>query len=250
MSGRQRKVALIGSVKSTRELAPWADPSWDIWIHNSLPPKALAGRRVDRVFDLHPPHCFQTARKCGRMDYYGWLKSLTVPVYMQEKYPEIPASVRYPRERIQAEWPLVAFGSQTAWMIALALSEGYTHLGLYGIHYDAEPERDEQRRNAELWVGIAYGRDVHVVIPQGCPIARTPTDLYGYESHTPEKYAARLKSFEAWRAKNVQTDVPGLKQAVPRFDPRKLRVAEPHERPQPPPEVAAVWQQQETEVPA
>jgi hypothetical protein len=199
---------------------------------------------VDRVFDLHPPHCFQEKQKCGRLDYYGWLKSLTVPVYMQAKYPEIPASVRYPIERIRAEWPLVAFGSQTAYMIALALSEGVTHLGLYGIHYSAEPEREEQRTNAELWVGIAYGRGVHVVIPDGCPIARTPKDLYGYESHTPEKYAKRRAAFDAWRAEMTRTDIAGLKTAKPGFDPRRLKPVPTDERLQPPPEIVAAWAQE------
>lgn len=244
---RQRKVALIGSVKETLRYAPFADPSWEVWAHNSLPPRSIEWGRVDRVFDLHPPHVFQAKQKCGRRDYYGWLKSLTVPVYMQDRYPEIPASVRYPIERIRAEWPLVAFGSQTAYMIALALSEGVTHLGLYGIHYTAEPEREEQRMNAELWVGIAYGCGVHVVIPEGCPIARTPKDLYGYESHTPEKYQERLQAFQTWRRDQFKTTVPGLKAAFPGFDPARLRPATPDEIPTPPPEVLAAWAQQEAE---
>jgi hypothetical protein len=241
VNGRQRKVALIGGVKETLLHTPWDDPSWEIWAHNSLPPRVTAGRRVDRYFDLHPPHCFQVERKCGRANYYGWLKSLTTPIYMQQKYPEIPASVRYPRERMQAEWPLIPFGSQTAWMIALALSEGVTHIGLYGIHYTGEPEREEQHSNAQLWAGIALGRGVHLVIPDKCPIARTPKDLYGYESHTPEKYAKRIAQWDAWRSAQVKTDVPGLTAAIKGFDPSKLRRAQDDEIPQPPPEVLAAW---------
>lgn len=244
---RQRKVALIGSVRQTLQYAPFDDPSWEIWAHNSLPPRAIDWGRVDRVFDLHPPHVFQTKQKCGRRDYYGWLQSLRVPVYMQKHYPEIPSSVRYPLERIQAEWPLLPFGSQTAYMVALALSEGVTHLGLYGIHYTAEPEREDQRENAVLWVGIAYGRGVHVAIPKGCTIARTPAELYGYESHTPEKYAQRLASFRAWRTEQIKTDIPGLKTALKGFDPRTLIRVPTSEIPQPPPEVMAAWVKQEAE---
>lgn len=219
--GRLRKVALLGGAKDTLRLAPWSDPSWELWAHNSIPPRSLK-RTPDRFFDLHPPNCFQESAKCGRTDYYGWLKSLRVPVYMQQAYPEIPASVRYPREQVQTEWPLAPFGSQTAWMIALALREGVTHLGLYGIHYAFETEYEDQRANCELWVGIAMGRGVQVFIPPGCPVAREPKDLYGYESHTPEKYAQRLAKFKTAAAKRTQTNVPGLKTAKPGFDPRKL----------------------------
>jgi hypothetical protein len=236
--GRLRKVALIGSVKHTRIHAPFADPSWEIWAHNSLPPRAIDDKRVDRVFDLHPPNVFQTRLKCGRTDYYGWLKRLKVPVYMQKAYPEIATSVRYPLERIRAEWPLVPFGSQTAYMIALALSEGVTHIGLFGIHYEAEPERDEQRMNAELWVGVAYGRGVQVVIPDGCPIGRTPKELYGYDTHTPEKYTQRLESFKRWSRKPSASKL---------FDPSKLREAGPDEQFTPPPDVLTAWAAQGAE---
>lgn len=213
------KVALLGGVKSTLRHAPFADPSWAIWSHNSVPLSSV--RRVDRWFDLHPPHCFQTPVKCGR-HYYDWLKRLTVPVYMQKHYPEIPASVQYPRERIQAEWPLVPFGSQTAWMIALALSEGATHIGLYGIHYQHASEYAEQRANAELWVGVALGRGVHVVIPEGAPLAREPQDLYGYESHTPEKYAARKAAMAAIKAQTQAATRAKVVADAATFDPSRL----------------------------
>ena len=148
------------------------------------------------------------------------IKALTTPIYMQKHYPEIPASVRYPKERIQAEWPNLPFGSQTAWMIALALAEGATHIGLYGIHYQHESEYWDQRANAELWIGIALGRGVQVLIPEGAPIAREPVDLYGYESHTPEKYAERKRRFAAAKAKHQHATK--LASAQTGFDPTKL----------------------------
>ena len=212
-----KKVALLGGVKSTLQHAPFADPSWAIWSHNSV--ALSAARRVDRWFDLHPPLCFQAPVKCGRR-YYEWIKALTTPIYMQKHYPEIPASVRYPKERIQAEWPNLPFGSQTAWMIALALAEGATHIGLYGIHYQHESEYWDQRANAELWIGIALGRGVQVLIPEGAPIAREPVDLYGYESHTPEKYAERKRRFAAAKAKHQHATK--LASAQTGFDPTKL----------------------------
>ena len=209
---RLRKIALIGTASSSLKFAPWEDPSWEIWAHASA---GTLCKRVDRYFDLHPPAIYREGRKNGHADYHRWLKRLTVPVYLQSKDVEIPASVRYPRERIQAEfaWP---FGSQAAWMIALALTEGVTHLGLFGIHYAHDSEYREQRANCELWVGIAAGRGVQWVIPETCPVAREPVDRYGYDTHTPEKYAQR----KAERLKTKKTAV-----SAPAFDPGALRPA-------------------------
>jgi hypothetical protein len=219
-----KKVALLGGVKSTLMLAPYADPSWAIWSHCSVP--LSSAKRVDRWFDLHPPLCFTMEIKNGRR-YYEWLKGLTTPVYMQKHNQEIPASVKYPRERIQAEWPGIPFGSQTAWMIALALAEGYDTIGLFGIHYQHDTEYFEQRANAELWVGIAYGRGAKVVIPEGCPLAKEPVARYGYDTHSVEDFARRREAMK--RAKDrdaaARAKAPGAKV----FDPARLRPIEERE---------------------
>lgn len=218
-----RKIALIGTAMPSLRYAPWDDPSWEIWAHASA---GTLAKRVDRYFDLHPPAVYRERRKNSQLDYHGWLKRLQTPIYLQSKDPEIPASRRYPRERVQAEFPW-PFGSQAAWMIALALTEGVQTLGLFGIHYAHESEYREQRANCELWVGIAWGRGVSWVIPEGCPVAREPVDRYGYDSHTPEKYAARKAiALQFKQAKHAAQAKPGLTaSADPNFDPARLRPA-------------------------
>jgi len=191
-----RKIALIGGEPATVQHAPWHDPSWEIWAHTSVNRMC---RRVDRWFELHPPHVFRAeatkGAKHGRQDWYGWLKGLKEPVYMQEHYPEIPTSVRYPVERVLTEFPRY-LSSTVAWMIALAITEGVHTIGLWGIHFQTGSEYAEQRAGAEFWLGVALGRGIQIKIPEACPILKEPADLYGYESHTPEKYAARLQTFK------------------------------------------------------
>ena len=169
---------------------PWQDPAWEFWAHASVI-QALPHMRCDRLFDLHPKHCFMEERKNGFKDYFGFLKRCPIPIYMQQRYDEIPASVRFPLELIQQQWPDTKFGSMTAYMVALALYEGVTHLGLWGIDYAHKTEYEEQRANAEHWVGIARGAGVHIIIPPSSPLCHEPQLLYGYESHTPELYQAR-----------------------------------------------------------
>jgi hypothetical protein len=192
---RQRKVALIGSHSGTIHFAPYRDPSWDVWVHSSCAQLVPRGR-ADRLFDVHPRHCFEVARKNGFADYYGYLKASKIPIYMQEQFPEIPASVRYPVEMVRSLYPDMEFGSQTAWMIALALTEGVTQLGLWGIHYDHGSDYAESRANCEQWVGYAKGQGVRVLIPQESPLTHGNPEDYAYQTHdTPEKYAARVEAF-------------------------------------------------------
>lgn len=197
--GRLRKVGILGGSPHGLRFAPWNDPSWEFWTHSSCVLQ-IPYLRADRIFDLHPPHCFQEERKNGFKDYYGFLKSCPTPVYMQRQYPEIPQSRAYPYEMMKMLWPGIPFGSQCAYMIALALYEGVTHLGFFGISYAHETEYAKQRSNAERWVGIAEGLGVHIILPPDTPFCREPYEDYAYQSHdTVEKYAAMKAEFLAMK---------------------------------------------------
>lgn len=178
------KVCLIGSAATVLD-APWQDRSWTIWAHSS----AQGIPRCDRWFDLHPKRIWHR-RKPWCPTYPAWLRALRTPIYMQTHDPTIPASVAYPKARILAEFGPY-FTSQTAWMIALALTEGVTHLSLYGIHYDLAGERRWQRAGCEWMLGIAFGRGVTLCLPPGSPLLADPPYLYGYESHTPARIRER-----------------------------------------------------------
>jgi hypothetical protein len=175
--GRMRKIALLGSHYSL-EYAPWGDLSWELWGHASS--RFLYKRKPDRYFDMHRKECWTAGRKEER--YVHWLAKNTVPIYMQQVHPEVPASVRYPKEQIFAEFRKY-FSSHAAYMIALALYEGVTHIGLFGINYSADSEYATQRGSTEYWLGFAEGRGVHIVIPARCTLLNDPPLLYAYESH-------------------------------------------------------------------
>lgn len=178
--GRLRKIAIIGSAP-TVDLAPWYDPSWEIWAHATV---YAYCKRVDRYFDLHPWEWISTKPVPG---YLEWLKTQQTPIYMQRQFRDVPRSLRFPRERVMAEYPRY-FTSHAAWMIALALSEGVTHLGFFGIHYALDEEHKKQRAGCEFWMGVAIGKGVQIVNPEGSPLIREPAWLYGYESHTNRKH--------------------------------------------------------------
>ncbi len=102
---------------------------------------------------------------------------------MQDAYPEVPASVKYPFPQMITEFPRGYMTNTVSYMVALALQEGVTHLAVYGCHYDTGSEYGPQRGSAEYWLGLAEGRGVQVLIPPGCDLLNRPSLLYGYESH-------------------------------------------------------------------
>lgn len=219
--GRERKVGIIGTQADTRIYAPWDDPSWEFWAHTSAW-NVIPEGRADVVVDTHPPHCFREGKKNGFADYYAFLKQLRTPIYMDERYPEIPASMRFPREKIKQQFPY-EFGSLTAQMIALLLCEGVTHIGLWGVEYH-DIEYLSQRCGTVFWVGIAIGRGVQIVLPPSSTILKNVMVLvppgtkvsselvgdYPFDTHsTPEKYEKLKEIYLAYR--NAKFDAKALK---------------------------------------
>jgi hypothetical protein len=180
--GRLRKVALLGGAQSTLKFAPWHDASWELWSHASC--RHRCEREPDLLFDLHPPELWRDPeRKFWDKRYAKWLAQNHLPIYMQERYPDVPGSIRYPFEQVITEFPRGYMTNHVAYMVALALVEGVTHIALYGCHYDSDSEYGPQRGCAEYWCGVAEGRGVQVLIPPTCDLLGKPALLYGYQSH-------------------------------------------------------------------
>ena len=179
--GRARKIAIIGGARTIR-FVPWHDPTWELWSHASCRDKCA--REPDVLFDIHPPELWKNPKnKWWDPTYYTWLQQNHLPIYMQEHYPEVPASIRFPFEQMVTEFPRGYMTNSLCYMVALALMEGVTHVGIYGCHYDSSSEYAAQRGCAEYWLGLAEGRGVQVLIPPGCDLLNRPSLIYGYESH-------------------------------------------------------------------
>lgn len=224
----ERKIAILGTAP-TYQQAPFLDPTWTVWAHSS---GALMFPRVDAWFDLHCRDVWNVDDKKFCPGYRGWLQNARTRVVMQEHYREVPMSLRYPREDVLAAFPndTDCFTSQTAWMIALALMQGATHLGFYGVHYDYdETERKFQRDGAHYWIGVARGRGVKVTLAKGTPLCKTAW-LYGYEVPSEHqvlppkpKPPSVIKTAEQWGDKRPERQ---------RFIPNSWEMAPAHLRKQ------------------
>jgi hypothetical protein len=158
---RRERVAIVGFADSCRELAPFDDARWEIWGLNQL---ARFIPRAERWFEIHHRTMFEADVARGT-DYLGWLRAGVVPTYMLDVLPEFPASVRYPIERVRAYFGREYLTSTPAYMVALAILEGFSHIGVYGIDLIIGREYAWEKPCLEYWLGQAEARGIVLDIP-------------------------------------------------------------------------------------
>lgn len=175
------KVALVGFGPRTRHLAPFGQADWEVWglneLYADLPPAATA----DRWFAMHSWAHQQGSTRDP--DHWQWLQRCGKPVYMLRPHPDVPTSVAYPLDQAVRTFGAY-FTSSPAYMVALAILEGYEELALYGLEMANDEEYAHQRPCVEYLLGWARGRGCTVSIPRGSCVLQAPS-LYGYEQHAP-----------------------------------------------------------------
>ena len=167
-----KTLVIVGNGR-TRTSAPHDDLSREIWTMNNH--AMLWNRRTTAVFEMHSDAL--TANRYGE-DYKDWLRQVhPFPIFMHEPQTEIPSSVRYPREEINAVFgkhlykgkQLIQdfFTSTFPYTLALALHYGFKCVELYGVDLDKE-ERQSHRDSVFFWIGKATACDVDIFIPEKC----------------------------------------------------------------------------------
>lgn len=186
------KIAIVGFSPSTRSLAPFNDPSFELWGMNSLF-QFLPGP-WHRWIELHGQKHLDEIHKDQWPKIQDFFKTCGIPIYMQDHYEEYPTSVKYPLEEINAMfgWEDIKPGlnyyyeSTVAYLIALALYENETRsvpikeIHLYGIDMVHETEWGYQRPNTEFFIGWATGKGIKFKMPGECALM-SPRWLYAYE---------------------------------------------------------------------
>lgn len=196
---RRRKIALVGFAASTRAMAPVDDPEWAVCgmnqLYRHLTSAQFEGkvRTPDVWFEMHRE--WNTAVVPGT-DHEGWLRDCGIPIFMTERVPGLPTSVRYPIERLIDKFSDY-YTSTVAYMVAWAtdyidrevanrmretptngmasvfdvaelqrsLYAEYT-IGIYGIDLIVGEEYDWQKACAEYFIGQVLARNITLLIPQ------------------------------------------------------------------------------------
>ncbi len=191
-----KKVAILGFTDS-HKLAPFGDPSWEIWGLNEL---YLMIPRWSRWFEIHSRSVYEADKK-RTSDHIYALRAMTCPVYMHQHYDDIPGSIPYPLMAIAQMFPNPGVGGKPyltnsiSYMLALSIAEGFNEIALYGVDMAHSTEYQQQRPSCEYFLGIAQGRGIKVTIPPECELLKTDF-LYGFEQELIERWDARMKARE------------------------------------------------------
>lgn len=168
------KIAICGSAPSSKKLAPFNDPEWDIWVcsdaNGDLP-------RADVVFELHDVSIFEAMPQLS--SYMEWLKHQK-KVYMIEKLDRYPTSVEYPKARMIEKFGPYFFSSSIAWMMALAIDQQPEAIGLFGVDMTASDEYAFQRPGCQYFIQKCHDLGIKIIVPPHSDIAQ-PAPLYGYK---------------------------------------------------------------------
>lgn len=134
--------------------------------------------------------------------WYLWYGKQAEPIYLQDVQPDIPNSIKFPKDEIQAYFGGPEMGSPgryftctVCWLIAYAIMLGYERIELWGFMLKDKPARTHECYKFErpcffYWVKQARDRGIEVIYQE--PIERLPFEpgdpstytgpLYGYET--------------------------------------------------------------------
>jgi hypothetical protein len=215
---KKKKVAIVGFA-GTRDQAPYDDPTFEIWTVNNL---YRFVPRQDRIFQIHTKaeifadgqHRTPEDKQMGA-EHWEYLTQTDIPVYMQEKFPEIPAAVRYPIEEIIEEFGIprtnetlkdAYFTNSISFMIALAIHEGFEEIHVYGVDMAVGGEYTEQRPSCEYYLGIAKGRGIKIYLPPESDLLKAHF-MYGWEDEKRSAWDMKLqKTIQMMKANKLNSD--------------------------------------------
>lgn len=155
------KIAIVGGAKASFELAPYDDPEWEIWaLGNQM--DRHGHHRITRIFEIHDDLSEHDPK------YAKWLTDFNIPLIVRESFPEkVSHASAFPLEADV----LGKLSSSPAYMMALAIHEGATHIGIYGIDMSVnDHEYFKQRPDMYAWIGYAMGKGIEITIPDESPL--------------------------------------------------------------------------------
>ena len=169
------KVAILGLSPSTHDLVP---KGWEVW---GLPWDEAAWPYMARCFEMHDMRLLESEHCRRKPGYFERLKELP-SLYMQEAY--WPGVKRYPFEAV-AESVGAYWNSSIAYAMALAIHEGASEIGVFGVDMKGDDEFGYQKPNMEYLVGVARGKGIKVSIPDASPLCKFQQGAKFY-NHTPD----------------------------------------------------------------
>lgn len=168
------KVAIVGGAPSSEMLAPFDDESWEVWV---LGNRAQKYKRMSRVFEVHDnlqEHGDVTTYKNYILELSKKHQIIVGEKFFDDIEPINHNWVIFDYEAAEKLFGSLYFTSSGAYMMAYAILQGATEIGIYGIdHSINDHEYFWQRPCMEAWIGFAKGRGIKVTIPEVSHIGKS-----------------------------------------------------------------------------
>jgi hypothetical protein len=192
------KVAIVGFAPSSMMLAPWDDKSFEIWGVNEL---YQVAPRIDVLFEIHDYELLRSKKRFAR--HLEWLRNnTTIPVFTQEVFPDIPKSVKFPKDELVEKYGRY-FTNSISWEIALAMELGFNEIHLYGVDMATSEEYGDQRPSVEYFVGLARASGIKVYVPPESDLLKC-FNLYGFEDKAATEIHLKMKARAAELDQRIQ----------------------------------------------
>lgn len=195
-------LVIMGSHPMTRGRFDFERDDCDIWVFNEAPTAEWV-KRADATLQMHNEAIWRNPMNVNDTGHFEWLKSQdAVEVIMQEVYPEVPRSSKYPLDDVLGQVanfivndkPYRYFTSSPAYALALGVQKGYKRIEIYGVEMATDTEYRYQRDGVAFWLGVAAGKGIEVVM-QTESFFKAP--LYGYTADV----SIPISVYEETRAK-------------------------------------------------
>ena len=164
-----KKVAIVGGSPLTRGLAPHDDESWQIWVLGNQIDR-YADKRVNVIFEVH-----DNLSEHGNINEYKSLlisevKKRNALLVTGEKWEHRLVDYDwavYPEQEIKAILDGNFLTSSPAYMMAFAILQGASEIGIYGVEMAVDDhEYFKQRTAMYAWIAYAKAKGIKVIIPK------------------------------------------------------------------------------------
>lgn len=195
MSAQELKIALVGSAPSSARIAPYGDPTWQIW--GCSPGLYGVAPRVNAWFETH---LWEPGQPWFSPEYVQWLKDLPgrgVALWTGAAVDALPGSQVLPADDLIEHFdPQRWFcTSSLFWMMAMAIAAGAKKIGLWGVDMAANEEYEMQRAGIHHLTYEAIRRGIEVGTPMESDLF-TPRFRYGVDEWTHSFRKARARRAE------------------------------------------------------
>jgi len=181
----EKHVYLVGTGPKW-ETCPFDKETWGIaklMMMNAIP------RRINRIFSMDDLDHLQAVRRGNftKKEFVDWINTWKnvdgtgIQYISCRTHKEINNSVEFPMKEVVKRFKVPYFSNSIAYMVALALYEGYTHISTFGIAQAGTGEYAMERKCLEFWIGMAIGMGVIFNIRTPSSLLQNDTGyMYGY----------------------------------------------------------------------